>query len=144
MDKRYFEREKFSGAHTDKFEDWGAVQSSNFLNYWDVQGTTQSTKPSMIESHVATKVVDIERRLVRLEETISNLQEGVNNLIQENEITIRDIPYNQAKKEITRFFKENHGKNINAADVEEGLGIEFSMAVNICEELEKEGKVKET
>ena len=93
---------------------------------------------------MATKVVGIERRLERLEETISNLQKGIDNLIQADEITIRDIPYNQAKKEIARFFKENHGKIYNAADVEESLGIEFSMAASICEEMEKEGKIKES
>ena len=144
MNKSSFEPVGFSGIHEGTPVAWGAVQSTVFMDYEDVHKTAKSTPSSIIESHVTTKVVDIERRLERLEETILNLQKGIDNLSQADEITIRDIPYNQAKKEIARFFKENHGKIYNAADVEESLGIEFSMAVSICEEMEKEGKIKES
>jgi len=144
MNKSSFEPVGFSGIHEGTPVAWGAVQSSVFMDYEDVHKTAKSTPSSIIESHVTTKVVDIERRLERLEETISNLQKGIDNLIQADEITIRDIPYNQAKREVAKYFKDHHGETIDAADIEEALCIEFTMAMTICEELENAGKIKVT
>lgn len=62
--------------------------------------------------------------------------------IESDFIEIRDIPYAQAKREIAKYFKEHDGENIDPADLEENLGIEFEMAFAICEELEAEGKIK--
>jgi len=64
--------------------------------------------------------------------------------IESDFIEIRDIPYGQAKREIAKYFKEHNGEDIDPADLEENLGIEFEMAFAICEELEAEGKIKST
>ena len=53
-----------------------------------------------------------------------------------------DITYRQAKKEIIKYFSEHHGGNIDAAEIQEVLHIDISMAIEICDELERNGKIK--
>lgn len=57
-------------------------------------------------------------------------------------IEIRDIDRDQAKREIRQYFSDHHGENIDAADLQEALGINVFLAAEICEELEQEGKIK--
>jgi len=57
-------------------------------------------------------------------------------------IKIRDIPYDQAKREIISYYEEHHGEEISPSDIEEALGIEFEMASAICYELVKENQIK--
>ena len=57
-------------------------------------------------------------------------------------IVIREISFAQAKKEIRQYFKQHHGKDFTAADIEDDLGIDFDLASEVCEKLEKEGKIK--
>jgi hypothetical protein len=77
----------------------------------------------------------------RLEKKVDKLSKELE-VIKGAEIEIRNISYKNAKKEIALFFKKHHGDEIDAADIEEILGIEFEMAMQICDELEKEGKIK--
>jgi len=57
-------------------------------------------------------------------------------------IVLKDISYGQAKKEIIDYFSMHHGENINAADIQEALNIDISLALEILDDLELEGKVK--
>ncbi|MCK4486484.1 MAG: hypothetical protein KAU38_06970 [Desulfobacterales bacterium] len=57
-------------------------------------------------------------------------------------VELRDISYDQAKQEIAKYFEAHHGENIDAADLQEALGIEIEIAIQVCEELEKEAKIK--
>ena len=79
---------------------------------------------------------DLKKMVGRIAEEMENIESDF--------IEIRDIPYAQAKREIAKYFKEHDGENIDPADLEENLGIEFEMAFAICEELEGEGKIKST
>ena len=120
---------------------WGIASSSGLRE--NVRGfVLKSTLPQEIELRFDPKIRKIERKLEDLENFVNELKDKVYELEGE-ELIIRDIPYSQAKKEIVQFFKDHHGENIDAADIEESLGIEFSIAMTICEELEKEGKIKE-
>ena len=57
-------------------------------------------------------------------------------------IELRDINYEQARKEIELLFKENHGKEYYPSDLMEMLGIDFHLAARICNDLETEGKIQ--
>ncbi|MDY6952647.1 MAG: hypothetical protein SWE60_14135 [Thermodesulfobacteriota bacterium] len=57
-------------------------------------------------------------------------------------IELRDIPYARAKEEIAEYFEAHHGEDVDAADLQEALGIELSTAIRVCEELAEEGKIK--
>ncbi|MBM4275932.1 MAG: hypothetical protein FJ134_15955 [Deltaproteobacteria bacterium] len=57
-------------------------------------------------------------------------------------LEIREIPREQAKKEVRAFFEAHHGKAIYPSDVMEALALDYDLVYEICEELEKEGAVK--
>jgi len=57
-------------------------------------------------------------------------------------IELRDISYEDAKAQIKQYFEAHHGEEIDAADLEEALGIDIVMAIQICQDLEQEGRVK--
>jgi len=79
-----------------------------------------------------------------LKEMIGQLSKRVESLCSErnNGLEIRNVSYEQAKKEIVRYFKKHHGEHLTAADLEETLGIDFWLCDQICEDLTKEGKIK--
>ena len=87
------------------------------------------------------EIKSLKQECKALKKMINQLSKNIEN-IENDYIEIRDIPYDQAKKEIAKYFKEHDGENIDPADIEENLGIEFEMAFAICEELEAEGKIK--
>jgi hypothetical protein len=55
---------------------------------------------------------------------------------------IREIPRDQAKEEVRAFFKAHDGEAIYPSDVMEALSLDYDLVYEICEELEKEGKIK--
>jgi hypothetical protein len=57
-------------------------------------------------------------------------------------VEIREIPYEQAKDEIARFFKDHDGESYYPSDLMEILGIDIDTAIHACDELESEGKIK--
>ena len=59
-----------------------------------------------------------------------------------DQIVLKDISYGQAKKEIKEYFSKHHGEIIDAADIQEALNIDISMAIEILDDLECEGKIK--
>ena len=80
------------------------------------------------------------KEMKSLREELNELKNIVAGITGADVITIRDIPYEKAKREIRQFFADHHGGDFNAADMEEKLGIDFDMALEICQELENEGK----
>jgi len=58
-------------------------------------------------------------------------------------LEIREIPREQAKEEVRAFFKAHHGEAIYPSDVMEALSLDYDLVYEICEELEKEGNIKD-
>lgn len=56
-------------------------------------------------------------------------------------IEFRDISREEAKREIRQFFKDRHGENLSAGEIMDELNIEYSLVLDICEELEREGEI---
>jgi hypothetical protein len=86
-------------------------------------------------------------RISRIEEDLREvkamLQEIYNMGNKHHEVLeLRDISRHQAKKEIASYFEDHHGETFNEADLQEALKISIWMVIDICEELEKEGKIK--
>lgn len=140
MDTRPNNLSNFAGAHLGNSKMWGDVTSSSAKDFKDFIKTAEST-PSVIELRMSSYSEDAKRRFEKLEKEIIELKKRLDS-IEVEEITIRDIPYNQAKIEVAKYFKYHHGETVDAADIEEALCIEFTMATKICEELENEGKIK--
>ena len=82
-------------------------------------------------------------RVANIEKQIEELSENIDKLSKPEEIVIREISFAQAKKEIRQYFKQHHGEDITAADIEDELVIYFELASEVCESLEREGKIKE-
>ena len=57
-------------------------------------------------------------------------------------IELRDLTPKQARKEIEAYFKGHDGQVITVVDLQKELGIEIESACEICDELEREGKIK--
>lgn len=83
----------------------------------------------------------LESRVSFLESKIAQMEKWLTQDSSE-EIEIRAIPYDQAKKEIRQFFKDHHGEHFDAADIQERLGIDIVVAINVLETLREEGKIK--
>jgi hypothetical protein len=87
-------------------------------------------------------------RIHALEREVGEIKEKVGELatlVEPTAITeLRDIPYRDAKKLIVEYFEGHHGEEIDPADIQDALGIDVLTASRICEELEKEGKIRTT
>jgi predicted transcriptional regulator len=135
----------------DEFEDsnkyprpyWPVALSSK-VGY-DISVLNKIPEPSQSQSPFLDfsngEIKNLKQELKEIKKVVGQLAEKMKSL-ESDYIEIRDIPYAQAKDEIAKYFKEHNGENIDPADIEENLGIDFDMAFAVCEELEKEGKIK--
>lgn len=57
-------------------------------------------------------------------------------------LTLRDIPYEQAKEEIAAYFKAHNGKAVDAGDLQEALRIDIETCIQVLGELDEEGRIK--
>jgi hypothetical protein len=55
---------------------------------------------------------------------------------------IRDIPREQAKAEIKAYFESHHGEAIYPSDIMEDLRLDYDLIGELCDELEKKGKIR--
>lgn len=53
----------------------------------------------------------------------------------------RKVSRAQAKKEIRAHFRDNHGKTIYGDEIAEALNLDLMQVIEICEELEREGRI---
>jgi len=93
------------------------------------------------EPHVAR----LEQEIIVLRQELSEIKGLISQYLDAHEETvleIRDIPLYQAKEEIAAYFKAHHGEIIDAADLQEALGIDIGIAIQACAELEGEGRIK--
>lgn len=106
--------------------------STHFISYaLSTRGSAEPTKLELIK--MRAEIDTLRDEISVLKNSIPQLDQGI--------LEIRDISYDQAKSEIRQFFLDHHGEEFTAADIEELLGVEFEMALAICEELENEGKI---
>lgn len=77
------------------------------------------------------------QRIESLEERFSNIEAP---LPSEKVILLREISKKEAKKEIRKLFSE--GQILYYSDIAEKLGLDLQLVVDICNELQKEGKIK--
>jgi hypothetical protein len=59
---------------------------------------------------------------------------------EEKVVVLRDINRNEAKREISSLFAS--GKTLYYSDIAEELGLDLRIVVELCQELEAEGKVE--
>jgi len=93
------------------------------------------------EPHVAR----LEQEVAVLKKEISEMKRLVTQYVGPHEATaleIRNVSLDRAKEEIAAYFKEHHGEVVDAADLQEALGIDIGIVIPACEELEEEGRIK--
>lgn len=138
-----------------KFGDWTDTLESSWVNWIRTPPTKESfTATAMIKLDDAilgysfgTSELLYDHRIESLNDELKVLKKQIAELTsivekKPEEIVIRDITYKQAKKEIIKYFSDHHGGNIDAADIQKSLYIDISLALEICDELENEGKIK--
>ena len=74
-----------------------------------------------------------------LEEEIAAMQA---NYAEAEVLEIRDIPRDQAKQEIKDYFEAHHGEDIYPSDVMEALFLDYDLISELCNELQREGKIE--
>ena len=93
------------------------------------------------EPHIAR----LEQEVAVLKQEIAEMKGLISQYLGAQEaisVEIKDVPFDQAKEKIATYFKEHHGETIDAADLQEALGIDIGTAIQACEELEEEGRIK--
>lgn len=81
-------------------------------------------------------LVEQNKNLTQLVSLIGAERKG----ITEEIISIRDIPREKAKKEIVELFQES--ETLYFSDIAERLRLDLELVVELCAELQKEGKIK--
>ncbi len=82
---------------------------------------------------------DISALIEKVSELIAFIGENYENKA-ENMIVLREITREQAKKEIENLFQASG--SLYYSDIAENLRLDLELVVDLCSELEKEGKIK--
>lgn len=56
-------------------------------------------------------------------------------------IVPKDITFKKAKEKVCQYFLDHHGENIDYGDLMDALNIHLPLIVDVCAELESEGKI---
>ena len=104
---------------------------------WNASAISNRKVHEIIYDH---RIEDLEKRLKKMENQIAELTSI--DYEEPDKIVLKDISYGRAKKEIREYFSKHHGENIDAADIQEALNIDISLALGILDDLEDEGKIK--
>jgi DNA-binding MarR family transcriptional regulator len=83
-----------------------------------------------------------EDRIVALEKQVADLGRQLTRLksSSKGEITLRSLSHDEARSEILRLFRT--GETLYYSDIVGRLGIDIDDVVEICRELEAEGKIE--
>ena len=115
----------------------GTKTRKDAVDMWDASAIPIPNGTKIIYDHT---IEDLEKRLKKMENQLAEL----NSIDYEepDQIVLKDVSYEQAKKEIDEYFSKHHGEIFNAADIQEALNIDISLAIEIIGDLEREGKIK--
>jgi|GEM_PF-3485249 len=120
----------------------------------DKQNKVATPWTRRIESNtMATTAIEIvynaqiNARLSRIEDDLREvkamLQQFYNAEHLENELLeLRDIPRDQAKEEIAKYFENHHGDSFDEATLQDALKVSIWTIIDVCDELEKEGRIR--
>ena len=93
--------------------------------------TTINEHQSVVIQHLLKEVADLHDRVTVLEAGFFNLAaDKLPEVIQ-----IRDIGREQAKAEIAELFEQNTEETLYYSDIQDRLGLDLEMIVEICQEL---------
>jgi hypothetical protein len=94
----------------------------------------------LFSDYLRTKRENVDLRVenTALKEKVAVMQHNSAEKIMQ----LREIPREQAKAEIRKFFQDHHGESVYPSDILESLHLDYDLVYEICEELEKEGKIK--
>lgn len=127
----------------------GEEPGSAFLTQFDIQTATQTTgttQAQIVVAHDVSMEADVrslQKEVQFLKQEIAKMKAMIEGQdTGEPTFELRDVSYEDAKREIKQYFESHHGENIDAADVQEVLRIDIQMAIQICQELEREGQIK--
>jgi hypothetical protein len=96
-----------------------------------------ATKAGKASSRAIKASEAVLQRIESLEQRLRDVEESIS---REAVVVIREISREEAKTEIERLFQD--GKVLYYSDIARQLRIDLELAVDICEELSKEGKVR--
>lgn len=116
---------------------------------FDIQLATQSTgasQPQIVVAHdigMEADVRSVQKEVESLKQEIAEMKallEGPGTA--EPVFELREVSYEDAKREIKQYFEAHHGESIDAGDLQEALGIDIQMVIQICQDIERDGQIK--
>jgi hypothetical protein len=133
------------GYHSDANKNptllWGLANASR-TDYKEIEyGSFGSSNPSAPILVYDRQIAELQKEIRELREMLTNVMQSQEVPLVTNYITLRDIPVEQAKEEIARYFRDNDGKEIDIDELIEVLAIEPRTVVISCNELEAEGRI---
>lgn len=155
--RRSYKMLKKDDRSTYKRDLWTEFSSRGFT---DVPGEGSETKhaaEAAIESRegmtislmnpmlVSELIIENRHLQSKISELVDVLKELINTISEpkpseEQIIEIREIPRHQAKKEIAELFQKS--ETLYFSDIAEKLCLDLELVVELCAELQKEGKIK--
>jgi hypothetical protein len=137
-------------------ENYGHYADTNRISCWGgIFPTGSGNMPIgvIIENEAASStgqpILLYDRRISEIEKEVKALKEMIMemNRTSDNEesvtIHLRDIPRDQAKKEIKEYFEAHHGENLYSHNITEALSIDLETVEDVLEEMETDGQIKE-
>lgn len=100
-----------------------------------------SLKGSREEAGLRKRINNLEKEVVELRGIVSTLQK-ISAQDTGPVVELRDISYEDAKAEITQYFSDHHGQDLDADDIQDALRIDIDTVIQVCEELEQEGQIR--
>ena len=73
--------------------------------------------------------------------TSTSIQNEINANPPDACIVPEDITFKKAKEKVGQYFLDHHGENIDYGDLMDALNIHLPLIVDVCAELESEGKI---
>jgi len=78
----------------------------------------------------------VQKQVESLKQEIAEMKAAVEGLgTAEPVFELREVSYEDAKREIKQYFEAHHEESIDAADLQEALGIDIQMAIQILPRL---------
>ena len=142
-------RKGMGGLQSAFAQSWGAEPGPARPLLSDIQPATQTTgatQPQIVVAHdiaMEADVRSVQKEVESIKQEIAEMKAILEGLgTAEPVFELREVSYEDAKREIKQYFEAHHGESIDAGDLQEALGIDIQMVIQICQDLERDGQIK--
>jgi hypothetical protein len=119
------------------FESFAHIETIN------IRGVAAHPTQPNIFINLAEKVAGLTSEIADLRKQLSALSEQLEAVMAATAAT-RDIPDEDAKKEIKEYFEEYHGETIYPSEISDTLHLDYDLVIRLIQELCDAGEIAAT